>query len=83
MVGKGEAMKDGQVVDAPQFQTTGEYVLVATGLGATIEKAREAVYGVVDEISFPNLIVRNDVGVKVQKQLPELQKLGYAKQMRA
>ncbi len=83
MVGKGEAMKDGQVVDAPQFQTTGEYVLVATGLGKTIEKARKAVYGVIDEISLPNMIVRNDIGVKVQKQLPELHKLGYATQMEA
>lgn len=77
MVGKGPVMKDGKVADAPQFQTTGEYVLVATGLGKSIEKARDAVYGTVEQISLPNMIVRNDIGVKVQKQLPELKRLGY------
>lgn len=83
MVGAGPVMKAGKVVDAAQFQTTGEYVLVATGLGKTIEAARDEVYGVVKEISLPNMIVRNDIGVKVQEQLPELHKLGYATQMEA
>lgn len=83
MVGKGPVMKGDKVVEAEQFQTTGEYVLVATGLGKTVEKAREAVYGVIDGISLPNMIVRSDIGVKVQQQLPELHKLGYATQMEA
>lgn len=83
MIGKGPVMKGSAVVDAPQFQTTGEYVLVATGLGKTIEKARESVYGVIDKVNLPDMLVRNDIGVKVQKQLPDLHKLGYAIEMEA
>jgi len=81
MIGKGPAMQDGKVVDKPIYQTSGEYVMVVTGLGKTVSKAKDKVYGAVDKIKFSNMIVRNDVGDGVIKKLPELHKFGYAMDM--
>jgi phosphoribosylamine--glycine ligase len=81
MIGKGPAMQDGKVVDKPIYQTSGEYVMVVTGLGKTVAQAKDKVYGAVDEIKFSNMIVRNDVGDGVIKKLPELHKFGYAMDM--
>ena len=81
MKGKGPVMKDGKVVDGETYQTTGEYVMVATGLGKTIEKARKAVYGAIDKVKFPNAMYRDDIGKKLEKPLPELHKAGYAAKM--
>ena len=50
MRGRGPVMAGARVVDGPNYQTTSEYVLVATSLGKTISKARKRVYGVVDQI---------------------------------
>lgn len=78
MVGRGPVMKDGKVVDAPQFQTADEYVMVVTGLGKTIEKARKRVYGTIDQIRLPDMIYRNDGGEKVEKALTAMHAAGYA-----
>jgi phosphoribosylamine--glycine ligase len=78
MLGNGAVMKDGKVSEGPLYQTTGTYVAVATGLGSTIEKARKAVYEVVDTVKFPNKMFRRDIGQKVQKVLPDLHKFGYS-----
>jgi phosphoribosylamine---glycine ligase len=78
MVGKGPCMEEGRVVDRPCYQTTGEYVLVATGLGRTVRQARAKVYGVVDEIHFPNRMYRTDIGEKLETELPELHNYGFA-----
>lgn len=81
MLGKGPQMTGGKVTDGPQFQTTGEYVLVATGLGKTVEKARKKVYGAVKEIKFPNSVYRTDIGEKVIEKLPAVRGFGYAVDM--
>lgn len=78
MLGKGAVMKGGKVSDGPIYKTTGAYVAVATGVGATIEKARGAVYDVVDTVKFPNKMFRRDIGCKVQKVMPDLHRFGYA-----
>ena len=77
MVGKGPVLKGGKVVDGPQYQTAGDYVLVATGLGKTITKARKAAYDVVDRVNFSDAIYRTDIGQKVIDVLPKVQKFGY------
>lgn len=81
MIGRGQKMTGDKVVDAKVHQTTGEYVLVATGLGRTVEKARARVYETVDAISIPNMIFRNDIGAALEKKLPALHRFGYAKEM--
>ena len=81
MMGRGPVMEGGKIVDRPVCQTTGNYVLVATGMGKTIEKARDRVYGTVDQIKFPSSIYRTDIGKKIEKILPELQRVGYCQDL--
>jgi phosphoribosylamine--glycine ligase len=81
MIGKGPMMKGDKVTDGPIYQTAGEYVMVATGLGRSVSAAQKKVYGVIDEIKFSNMIVRCDIGDSVAKSLPELHGMGYALNM--
>ena len=78
MIGRGPAMDGKEIVERPIFLTSGEYVMVATGTGRTIEKARKAVYGVVDQVKFPNMMYRQDIGEKVIKVADKLHRFGYA-----
>jgi phosphoribosylamine--glycine ligase len=80
MMGKGPKWEDGKIVDRSIYQTTGEYVMVATGLGKTVEKARKAVYDVVDQVKFPNAMYRTDIGEKLENSLTKLHGFGYCKE---
>lgn len=81
MMGRGPTMKDGKVVDGQVYETAGEYVLIMTALGDTVEKARSRVYRSIDQVSFPNMMFRNDIGLKLEKSLPKLHDFGYAQEM--
>lgn len=83
MLGKGPMMKNGKVVDGPVYMSTGEYVMVATGLGKTITRAQKKVYGTIKNVKLANMAYRNDIGDKVKKALPDLQKAGYLRDMEA
>ncbi len=83
MMGKGPVMDGGGVVERPTYETAGTYVCVTTGLGKTVEKARGKVYGVVDQIYFPNRMFRTDAGCKVIAALPALHRHDYALDMTA
>lgn len=70
-----------KVVDLPTWVTAGNYILVATGTSGTVSGSARKAYKVLDEIEIPNSpFWRNDIGDRLKKQLPELHKLGYAKQ---
>jgi len=59
--------------------TAGEYVLVAMGQGKSVEAARKAAYGIVEQISWPpHQNVRTDIGCRMEKGLKELHRHGYA-----
>ena len=77
----GPVMEAGKVVEGGIYETSGEYVLVATGLGKTVEKARRKVYGTIDAVSFPGMMYRTDIGEKVVRNLPKLHGFGYALEM--
>jgi phosphoribosylamine--glycine ligase len=62
-------------------KTTGPYVLIATGHGKTVSDAHESVMKTVKSISLADMIVRNDIGMKLKVQLPELHKLGYCEEI--
>lgn len=78
MKGKGPVWRDGKIVEEMTYETTGPYVLVCTGLGKTIERARDKVYRAVDGIRFADKMFRDDIGEKVIASLPALHKAGYA-----
>lgn len=69
-------------IENKQYLTTGPYVCVATALGPDVHDAKDQVYATVDKIKFPNRIVRNDVGARLEKQLPQLHALGYSEMPR-
>lgn len=82
MRGKGPYMNGDQIAEGPVYQTTGPYVLVATGTGKTITKARDRAYKAAKVVRFPDKIMREDVGCKVIDCLPELHRFGYALDLR-
>lgn len=69
-----------QVLRLPNYATAGEYVLVATGTGETISGARLSAYSALRKVRMPNdPQYRGDIGRgRLIKQLPNLQKMGYA-----
>lgn len=78
MMGKG-AVWDGKktsIEDLPR--TTGPYVAIITGQGKTVCDAHKDVMNAVDSISLADGILRNDIGEKLEKQLPLLHKVGIA-----
>lgn len=81
MLAKGPIWEGGKIVDAKIPQTTGEYVLVATGLGKTVQKARDKVYDTVSQVKFANAMYRTDIGEKLEKPLTKLHNFGFAKDM--
>jgi phosphoribosylamine--glycine ligase len=80
MMGEAPMEVDGKVFTVPQWVTSGDYVLVATGTGATISGARRSVYAALKKVKIPNSpFYRTDIGRgRLVKQLPQLQAMGYA-----
>ncbi len=81
-VGMGEAPQEvaGKILTAPCLVTAGDYVLVAHGSGPTVQASRRAAYRVLDQVEIPNSPMwRTDIGLRLAKQLPLIQKHGFAK----
>lgn len=80
MIGTAPAEVNGKVVELPMLVTAGDYVLVCTGSGDTITGARRSVYSAIKKVKIPNSpFYRTDIGAgRLKKQLPDLQRLGYA-----
>lgn len=78
-VGKAPNQVGNAIVDRPTWLTAGDYVLVVTATGATVTAARNTVYRRVERVELPSSPMwRIDIGKRLQKQLPDLQKNGYA-----
>jgi len=81
MRGRGPIMEGDAIKEAPCCQTAGEMVLIMTGLGATVSKARERVYGNLKQVSWPDMQYRTDIGAGLKDKLPKLREWGYATEM--
>lgn len=67
----------GKLIDL--LVSSGDNLCTVVGRGPTVKKAIERAYANYDEIEIPNSpLLRNDIGQRLTKQLPELQKLGFA-----
>jgi len=83
MLGEAHCMDGDNIVKKEMMVSAGDYVLVTSGVGKTVEKAREASYKVMKELEMPNSIMyRTDIGCRLEKQLPILHKLGYAEELK-
>jgi len=62
--------------------TAGVYPLVVTGTGTTVRAAAKQAYQAVGLIDWPsNVGYRTDIGKRLKKDLPLLQKHGFATEM--
>lgn len=70
------------MLTAKGWATSGDYVCVATGTGKTVSGARRSALAAEKALEIPNNpFCREDVGKKLQQQLPLLQKQGFALNM--
>jgi phosphoribosylamine---glycine ligase len=71
-------MKGEEIVDKKIWATCGDYVAVVTGTGKSVTQACKRAYKVVSEIHIPDMMYRDDVGEKLEEELPKLQAHGFA-----
>lgn len=71
-------MKGDTVVERQIWSTTGDYVMVVTGSGRTVRQAATRAYDTVSQIHLPDMIYRDDVGEKLEGEIPKLQAHGIA-----
>ena len=83
--GKAPSMEGDKVkMNTPMYVTAGNYVCVVTGTGETVKASSDKCYSVIkNKIDIPNSVgYRTDIGHKVEKDLPELQKHEFATRMK-
>lgn len=80
MIKKQPVMEGNKISEKDTWTTCGDYLAVVTALGKTVKQSTERAYATVDEIHVPDMIYRNDVGKRLEMDIPELQKHGYAKE---
>ena len=79
MQGSAPCEVEGNVVTKPILVTAGDYVLVMSATGATVYEAKRTVYNRLKRLQVPNSPMwRTDIGDRLSKQLPELQRHGFA-----
>jgi phosphoribosylamine---glycine ligase len=75
-------MDGDKVVEKPIWATAGEYLAVVTALGPTVSAARQRAYKTLEDVQIPDALIRDDIGENLKKDLPELQKHGYVKDVK-
>lgn len=71
-----------QVIYGPCPATAGDYVLIMTATADTVKDAANTVYRRLESLKVPNSpMYRTDIGRRLGKQLPLIQKQGYASSM--
>lgn len=82
MAKEAPVQMNGTVVKRRMLCSAGTYVLVATGTGDTVRSAQKAAYKVVKDLRMPaSPMYRSDIGSRLKKALPELQKHGFSEGM--
>lgn len=75
MLGRGEGDKgqEGMMVSA------GNYLMVVSGTGESVREAQKEAYNTLNQLEVPNSpVYRTDIGNRLEKQLSELQSMGFA-----
>jgi phosphoribosylamine---glycine ligase len=71
-----------ELVKMPTPATAGDYVLVMTATGMTVQDTRQKVYRRLERVkkNMPGSpMYRTDIGLRLSKQIPVLAKMGYAR----
>ncbi len=70
------------LVKLPTLATAGDYVMVMTATGMTVQDSRQKVYRRLERLrkQMPGSpMYRTDIGLRLSKQIPELNRMGYAR----
>jgi phosphoribosylamine--glycine ligase len=79
MKGFAPQLTEGRVGRAGVIVTAGQYPLVVTGSGATVEEAQIEAYKVAWEVDWPSgVMFRTDIGKRLEADLLKLHEHGYA-----
>jgi phosphoribosylamine--glycine ligase len=73
-------MKDGKLTERDIWASAGDYLLVVTGTGKTVRQAATRAYDTLHDIYVPDMIYRDDIGEKLEEELPKLHEHGYAQE---
>lgn len=77
----GDAPQDvnGKTIRAPMHLSAGDYVLIASGSGKTVQQARAQSQRALKSLAMPSSPYwRPDIGQRLKKQIPELNRHGLA-----
>lgn len=69
-----------KVIDRPIWCTTGDYILVVSGQGSSVRQSTKRAYETLKELSLADMIYRDDIGEKLEEEIPKLQAHGYAEE---
>jgi len=79
MKGHTSLLAEGGVKSREAIVTAGQYPLVVTGSGGTVDEARNEAYKVAWEINWPSgVMFRTDIGRRLEEDLPKLHQHGFA-----
>ena len=83
MGGKAPILVGKKITQVIMPLTAGPYVLIAGGSGKSVSAAADKAYEVASEVWWPgNLMYRTDIGDRLRKDLPLVQKHGFATGMK-
>lgn len=71
-------MQGEKVVEREMMAATGDYLMVVTGTGRTVRQACTRAYDTLGELSCPDMMYRDDIGEKLEEEIPKLQLHGIA-----
>lgn len=78
MIGKVYEEQGDEITETTGPVTSGDYILVAVGLGETVRESAKRAYKLSDSINVPNKIIRDDIGEGLKSSLPKLHEYGFA-----
>ena len=79
MMGDAPEIANGAVGKEPNLCTAGSYVLVCTGTGDSVVAARNQAHRVLNRLTIPaSPFWRNDIGLRLRRDLDELARHGFA-----
>lgn len=81
-IAKQPVQEGKEVVEKDCWTTTGDYLVVASGHGKTVRQAATRAYDTVKDLHIPNMIYRDDIGEKLEDEIPKLQAHGLATEWR-
>jgi phosphoribosylamine--glycine ligase len=79
-LGKVPKIDNGKVKMSDEWVSAGNYLITISATGKSVSDSCKNAYELVKKVKVPNdMMYRTDIGEKMEKTLPKLQKFGFAK----